>query len=124
MADKLGMRGLFAFLLVCFCLSGPGCFVFDEIDKGQEEMRKHSPAAKNVPGENDSAKHEDEQGISLAALRDRGAGALDDLSDRVGEALQRAPDPDNVVVTCTIDGRTEFTRKFDCQSRGGRIASR
>ncbi len=120
-ADKLGMRDLLALSLVCFCLSGTGCFVFEEIDKGQEEMRKHSPAAKNDPAE--QAKTEQGGGglLSFAALRKRGAGAIGDLSGRVEKALQPAPDPDNVVVSCQIDGRTEFTRKFDCQSRGGRV---
>jgi hypothetical protein len=118
------MRGLLAFLLVCCCLSGTGCFIFDEIDKGQEEMRKHSPAAKNDPAEKDSAVQAGKGGISLTALRDRGAGVLGDLSGRVEEALQRAPDPDNIVVSCRIEGRTEFTRKFDCQSRGGRVIPR
>jgi hypothetical protein len=118
------MRGLFALSLVCFCLLGTGCFVFEEIDKGQEEMRKHSPAAKIDPAEQAKAERGDGGGLSFAELRKRGAGALGDLSGRVEEALQPAPDPNNVVISCQIDGRTEFTRKFDCQSRGGRVLSR
>ncbi len=115
------MRELSTCLLVGLCLLGSGCFILDEIDKGQEEMRKHSPQAKE---DRSSAENSDEGGLSLAALREKGAGALGDLSGRVEEALQPAPDPDNVVVTCAIDGRTEFTRKFDCQSRGGRVVPR
>ena len=117
------MRVLLSTLLVCLCLSGTGCFVFDEIDKGQEEMRKHSPAAKNKPVDQADAK-QDGDGFSFAGLRKKGASAFGDLSGRVEEALQPAPDPDNVVVSCNLEGRVEFTRKFDCQSRGGRVLSR
>ncbi len=116
------MRELSTCLLVGLCLLGSGCFILDEIDKGQEEMRKHSPEAKNQAK---SAPEKDENGgISLAALRERSAGAIDSISGRVEEALAPEPDPDNVVVSCAIDGRTEFTRKFDCQSRGGQVLSR
>ena len=118
------MRVLLSVTIVCFCLSGTGCFVFDEIDKGQEEMRKHSPEAKNKPAEQAGAKKGGDGGLSFAVLRKKGAGALDDLSGRVEEALQPTLDPDNVVVSCDIEGRIEFTRKFDCQSRGGRLLKR
>ena len=99
---------------------GSGCFVLDEIDSGQEQMRKNSPEGKNIARVEKDA----EGGISLAALRERSAGAIEGISGRVEEALAKEPDPSNVVVQCAIDGRTEFTRKFDCQTRGGRVISR
>lgn len=125
-AEKPSMRDLFAALMVClcFCLSGTGCFVLDELDKGQEEMRKHSPQTKNDPAETAKAERGGESGFTFAGLRKKGAGALDDLSGVVEEAMQPTLDPENVVVRCQIDGRTEFTRKFDCQSRGGRLLNR
>jgi hypothetical protein len=115
------MRDLLALSLACLCLCGTGCFVLDEIDKGQEEMRKHSPAAKNDPAEQANAKQGSDGGLSFAGLRKKGAGAIGDLSGRVEEALQPTLDPSNVVIRCQIEGRTEYTRKFDCQSRGGRV---
>ncbi len=121
-AENAPMRHWLTIALVCLLAGSGGCFVIDEIDKGQEEMRKHSPEAKNQAK---SAPEKDENGgISLAALRERSAGAIDSISGRVEEALAPEPDPDNVVVSCAIDGRTEFTRKFDCQSRGGQVLSR
>ena len=49
---------------------------------------------------------------------------VDDLSGAVEEAMQPTLDTANVLVSCQIDGRTEFTRKFDCHSRGGRLLNR
>lgn len=110
------MRNLLVLALACITLLSSGCFVFEEIDKGQETMRKHSPQKKV-----EDVKVEPDDSMSFAALRERGMDALGSLSGRVEEALQTEPDPDNIVVNCDIEGRVEFTRKFDCQSRGGRI---
>ena len=63
-------------------------------------------------------------GLTLAGLRERGADAFSDLSGRIEQALKKAPDPENTIVSCRIEGRTAFARKFDCQSRGGRVLPR
>lgn len=116
---------MYTVLLAVFCISGSGCFVFDEIDQGVAIMEHHSSAAKQAPAETDAAKKAGKDGgFSLASLREKGAGAFSDLSGRVEQALKKAPDPENVVVSCHIEGRVEFARKFDCQSRGGRVALR
>lgn len=107
-------------LAVLALSSATGCFVLDEIDKGQEELRKHSPEAKKMG----RVEKDESGGISLAALREKSAGAIEGISGRVEQALASEPDPANVVVTCAIEGRTEFTRKFDCQTRGGRVIPR
>ena len=110
------MRHLITLAIVGLALANSGCFVFDEIDKGMARLKKHSPPS-NKQGE----KVEGDSGLSFAALRERGQNALGDLSVKVEEAMAKAPDPANVVITCETDGRTEFTRKFDCLSRGGRV---
>ncbi len=118
---KLHKGVLPGLIVALFALGGStGCFVLEEVDKGQELMKQHSPDANKV----DRVEKDDSGGISLAALRERSAGALEDISGRVEEALAAEPDPANVVVQCAIEGRTEFTRKFDCQSRGGRVIPR
>ena len=117
------MRGLSTVLLAGLCLSGTGCWVLEEIDKGQAILEHHSSAPKNKAAEEaDGAKSGG--GFSLAALKERGADAFKDISGRVEEALKKEPDPENVVVRCWIEGRMEYARKFDCQSKGGRIAQR
>lgn len=111
------MRHLFVLAIASLVLLSSGCFVFEEIDNGLETMRKHSPEPKASPAKVVA----DDSGLSFAALRERGKNALGELSGRVEEAMQKEPDPDNAVVKCEIEGRVDFTRKFDCQSRGGRV---
>ncbi len=119
------MQGLRTVLFVGVCLFGTGCFVLDEIDKGQEIMEHHSRAPKKGTAESDAEKKDAAGGgLTLAGLRERGADAFSDLSGRVEEALKKAPDPENIVVSCRIEGRVEYARKFDCHSRGGRVTSR
>lgn len=112
------MRALLTVLLAGLTLSGTGCWVIEEINKGQAILEHHSPTPKNEPAE------EADSGFSLAALKEKGAEAFKDISGRVEEALKKEPDPENVVVRCAIEGRIEYARKFDCQSKGGRIAQR
>ena len=123
-AEKLGMRGLHTVLLMGVCLLGTGCFVIDEIDKGTAMMDYHSSAPKQATAEAGAARKGGAGGLTLAGLRERGADAFSDLSGRVEQALKKAPDPENIVVSCRIEGRPEFARKFDCQSRGGRVLPR
>lgn len=119
------MRGLQTVLFVWVCLFGTGCFVLDEIDKGQEILEHHSRAPKKGTAEPGAAKKDGAGGgLTFAGLKERGADVFSDLSGRVEEALKKAPDPANVVVSCRIEGRVEYSRKFDCQSRGGRVISR
>lgn len=115
------MRAILTIALICLGLSGTGCFILDEIDSGVAKMDKNS--ARGNPA-NIAVAEKAEEGMTLADLRARGVGAIVAISGKVKEAMQSEPDQNNVVVSCSIDGRTEFTRKYDCQSRGGRVLSR
>jgi hypothetical protein len=101
---------------------GTGCFVFDEIDQGVALMEQHSSAPKTPKAA--AGKAEDDGAFTMAALKKKGAGALKDLSGRVEEAMKKAPDPENTMIKCRLEGRVQFTRKFDCQSRGGKVDER
>ena len=105
---------------VAFLLGG--CFVLDEIDAGQELMKQHAPkdAAKAEPEEQPS--EEDSSGFlerakrfwaGLGSDRQGGRGAQTDTSP--------PPHPDNVLVRCDVQGRLEFTRKFTCHRKGGKV---
>lgn len=112
------MRQWLTIGVACLGLLANGCFIFEEIDSGMATMKKHSP-----PSATAVEKPEAESGLSFADLKERGAEVMMDLSGRVEEALKKEPDAANGVVRCATEGRVEFTRAFDCQSRGGRIAS-
>ena len=105
-------------LLASLC---QGCFVFDELDKGQQIMDQHSPRAREK-----AAKREE----AAAAPRSARAGAkqeegtLEGLKKWWKKKREPAPpkrDPDDVVVRCQIRGSLHFLRKSDCMLRGGRI---
>ena len=111
--------------LLCIALVGTlcqGCFVFDELDKGEEIMRQHRP--KNIdeveaePAPTTRPKRKDDAGMLAFAkgLPGRALGWWEELQE---------PDPEDrpvdEVVRCELPERIQFTRKSDCIVRGGRV---
>ena len=62
--------------------------------------------------------------FTLAALKQRGSELMEEVSEKVEEAIKGEPNPENVVVTCMVELRTEFMRRFDCEARGGKVLVR
>ena len=100
--------------MILAALLSSGCFVWDEIEKGQALMEAHSPDS------DDSEKVENGSD---------GSGAPKSARDRLAEyyAKQRAKapkttaskDPADKVGSCRIGGSTQFMRRTDCKLRGG-----
>jgi hypothetical protein len=115
------MARLRAALLVLLILPPcAGCFVFDELDKGQEIMEQLGPG---------KAKKKKEEAATAApaspSTARRGPGAMDRLKGWWRQATEPAPappDPNDKIVSCTLGGSTQFMRKSDCELRGGRGA--
>lgn len=109
-----------ALLLACVILAS-GCFVFDELDKGQKTMDKYSHMNKGrakeepAPAPEPSPKQKDEGEGLIAQVQDW-------LARRSAKAEAERPsvDPHDVPVRCQIHGHTQFLRKFDCMLRGGK----
>jgi hypothetical protein len=109
--------------LIALLVLAPGCFVFDELDKGQEILEKHSPKraeqkekeAASRPASASSATGKEEPGL-IDQVRSW-------IAQRTAEAQPERPqaDPDDVPVSCRIDGHLRFVRKSDCQLRGGQM---
>jgi hypothetical protein len=118
------MRLRFTALLLGLLIAAPsgGCFVFEEIDHGLAEMDRLSPRGKEAPKV--PAGSEQEKTSILAAWKEKGLGAVGFVQEKVDEALEKEPDPDNTIVSCWVEGRAHFTHKYDCQAMGGRIRSR
>lgn len=107
-------RILVVALLASLC---QGCFVLEEIDKGQQIMEQHSPRARELKAQQEEA----EAGPPASAKRE--AGTLEKLKKWWKKKREPAPpkrDPDDVIVRCQIGGTMHFTRKSDCILRGGR----
>lgn len=109
-------------LSLMIALSCTGCFVFDELQAGREIMDAHTPNRadakdKDAPATaSGGAKATDEPG-QFAALLDSAKAWWDDASEPA--PVER--DPDDSVVNCKVGDRTQFTRKSDCQVRGGQV---
>jgi len=94
-----------------------GCFVFDEIDKGQQIMKQHS-------GRHPEPEHAESDAAEAEAAADEGPGLLARIQaywdeKRAPRAPERSEDDD--IVTCELGDGTTFTYHSDCLSRGGRI---
>ena len=92
-------------VLLLACVFASGCFVFDELDKGEkilEEMSPTKPAA------------------APAEQRSRGAGGRR-AGGRTRSRSSGRPtgEGENPVVSCTIGKATKFMRRGDCLSQGG-----
>jgi hypothetical protein len=116
-------RCILTIAFLCLLGSGTGCFVADELDSGEQIMNHNSARAKNKKPE-PAQTAGNESGSTLESLRNMSSGAFGSMKEKIEEATKKEPDPSNTIVQCRVDGRTEFKRKYDCQSLGGRIVMR
>lgn len=94
-----------------------GCWVMDEIDQGVEILESHSPK-KTAEEPQASAPP------AAAASKSKGPSAFDELVDWAQKKLEPAPpppDPNDQMVRCAIGHREQFTARYDCAARGGRV---
>ena len=90
----------------------PGCYVFDELDKGRDLMDGGKAKAAEEKARADARAQREE---------DRQAARQQESAEWWSRArsLDGAPDPE--LVSCRIGGKTQFMRRTDCQSRGGSV---
>ena len=116
------MRRLIASLcLAAAACLGSGCFVLDEIDKGQELMDKHSPRAAQAE---EAAEPEDDSGGLVARVKDWWAGLGEGGETESPADSGPPPHPDDVLGTCDLGRSLTFMRKFDCLRHGGTFQPR
>jgi hypothetical protein len=110
-ADAWGMKLFLPFLAVLLC---SGCFVIDEIEKGQAIMSAHDGKADAVQ---ESEGSDDAKGPPKTS-RER-------LAEYYAKQRAKAPeptknlDPANDVGSCRIGNSVKFMRRSDCRLRGG-----
>ncbi len=120
------MFRLAAILLSSLWLSG--CFIAEEIRKGDALIEQHSVGwrkkkERTQQAEKEVAKAETETRSRRA--RNAGPGVKDKLSDWWHETVDEEPvrvNRDDKLVSCEIGGKVQFIRKSDCQVRRGRAA--
>ena len=90
-----------------------GCFVFDEIDQGREEMRRHSGRqAHRAAAAEPEAPEEEDEGPGLIA---RVQAFFEEKTE--DSAPERSPDDE--IITCDLGESLTFTYESDCLARGG-----
>lgn len=101
---------------------GSGCFVFDELERGEEILDKHASRERR------EAQSRKQHAADAEAAAESESSLIADLGDQVrtwwserNEPKAPERDPDDVVVRCELRGQARFTRKFDCLSQGGRV---
>ena len=117
------MFRLAAILLSALWLSG--CFIAEEIRKGDALIEQHSVGWRNKKermeqAEEEVAKAEEEAQNQQA--RSTGPDAKSKLSKWLQETIEEEPvkaDPSDKIVSCTIGGKLQFVRKSDCEIRRG-----
>jgi hypothetical protein len=104
--------------LACLlALAGPlsGCWVIDELDKGQKFMDQHSPKAKQKAEETGKA-------AAVATAKNRNAvDAYFATEAKNGTTKTFAPGQvSEGIVACKLGHKTEFMTRENCAARGGR----
>ncbi len=114
------MYRLVLIALASFCLSG--CFVFEEIRKGNEILDSHASPARRAK----EAEHAAEEAAADAANSGppiEWAKAKDRLSEWWDEAIEEdpiEPEPNDHIISCEFKGKVRFTRRSQCELQGGR----
>jgi hypothetical protein len=120
------MLRLLAILLCALWLSG--CFIADELRKGDALIEQHSVGWRKKKeriqqAEAEAAKVEAEREAQLQQARNTGPGVQDKLNEWWHETVDEDPvkvNSSDAIVSCTIGGKVQFIRESDCAVRRGR----
>jgi hypothetical protein len=103
-------------LLLAVALANSGCFVLDEIEKGQELMATHSPdTPASASGQAESAEKPQTPRERLAEYYAKQRAKAKSRAEKTASADA----PGDAVGSCKVGGSTQFMRRSDCELRGG-----
>jgi hypothetical protein len=114
-SEAIAMRRNLVALACAVLLAAPlsGCFVLDEIDKGDKFLEEHSPPKKGAE------EKKDEKAAPVAGKK----GAIDAYfraEEEEGTTKSFAPgEVSEGIVACKLGGATQFMKREDCAARGG-----
>ena len=102
-----------------------GCFVFEELRKGDALIEQHSSRwRKKKEAEAASQAEAAEAKAAKSGPPIEWTKTKDRLAEWWDEALEEEPiepDPDDHIVGCEVKGQVRFTRKSQCEIYGGRL---
>ena len=103
-------------ILLIACLT-QGCFVWEELEKGEAIMDAHRPRNLDDEKESEAAAPAKDEPNLIASVSE----TLQEWWASATEPSAPERDPGDIPVRCEVDGRMQFTRKSDCRLRGGTI---
>ena len=116
------MSRLVLIALASFWLTG--CFVLEELRKGDEIIEQHSSRWRKRKAAEETAQEEAAQAKASKAgpIVDwkKAKGQLAEWWEEAIEEEPIEPDPDDHIIRCEFNGQVRFTRKSQCEIRGGR----
>jgi len=89
-----------------------GCFIFDEIDQGREEMKRYSGRPGHRAAAEPEAPEEEEEGPGLIAR-------VQQFFQEKTEGSGPERPADDEIITCDLQDGITFTYESDCLARGG-----
>lgn len=108
------MKRIAVYIAALFLLSG--CFVWDELEKGEALMDAYSPNRRKRMEEEEAARAAAEAEKQPTASER--AAAWWDSARSIGPRPDDAPS-DDPMVSCRLGGSVRFTKRSECMSRGG-----
>ncbi|MBW2240366.1 MAG: hypothetical protein JRH01_00130 [Deltaproteobacteria bacterium] len=117
------MRVLRFVLVLPLIFALGGCFVFDELDWGMAELEKH-PIKPKVALERRANRNAQPETPPASASDSFWDEKLPDLRAWwKGARTLSSSKNDESIVQCRLDGRDQFMRIHECQTRGGQVGS-
>jgi hypothetical protein len=103
-----------------------GCFIAEEIRKGDALIEQHSVGWREKKKGIEHAEAETAKAEAQSQkAQNRGPGVPDQLADWWQETVEEEPvktNRDDKLVSCVVGGKTKFVRESDCKVRRGRAS--
>lgn len=106
-----------------------GCFIADEINKGDALIEQHSVGWRNKKKQQVQQAEQQAAETEAKSEAKQAASARPGVSDKLSEwwrdTVEEQPvsvDPSDTLVRCELGGGTQFLRRSDCELRRGRVS--
>lgn len=121
-----GSRILALLLLGLWLPGASGCFVFEELDAGNETMEQHFSSNRDQPANANPARQEPggqapAQPGFFTRLRAGAVAGWNTFRGKSPEAEEERRGPAEKPVRCRVGGKIEFTSASACRVRGGSV---
>jgi len=108
-------------LLMLVGLLCGGCFVFDEIDQGMAIMDSHTPDSQRAKAKVEAVGTAENADGTPKSARERLNEYYAKQRAKASALVKTSAEPGDKLGRCQIRGAIHYTRRSDCQTRGGKF---